>query len=311
MRTLNAESSAILSMAESIDEEFISCIKLLLDCRGRIIVTGIGKSALVAQKIVSTFNSTGSPSMFLHAADAIHGDIGMLKSEDLVICLSKSGESPEIRVLIPLVKRRNNPLIAITSNKSSYLGTAADITLSTPIKEEACPFDLAPTTSTTAQLALGDALAVALLEERGFTKSEFAENHPGGFIGKQLYLTVGTLSDKNDRPVAHLNSTVVDVISEISSKRLGAACVIDDKDRLLGIVTDGDIRRMLKQDGDFRQLSARDIMTAHPKYAQADDLAVNALAMMQEHSITQLPVLSDGKYVGMIHLHDVLREGFV
>lgn len=311
VRTLNVESSAIVRMAECIDDQFISCVKLLLDCRGRIIVTGIGKSALVAQKIVSTLNSTGAPSTFLHAADAIHGDIGMLKSDDLVICLSNSGESPEIRALIPLIQRRKTPLVCITGNKQSYLGKASDICLYTPIEEEACPFNLAPTSSTTAQLAMGDAIAVALLEERGFSKDEFAANHPGGFIGKQLYLTVGELAKQNMVPRVLPDSPSVEIITEISSKRLGAAAVTEENGRLLGIITDGDIRRMLKKDEDFRKLVASEIMTENPKSLEYHVLAVQALKIMQEFSITQLPIVNDGRYLGMVHLHDIIREGIV
>ncbi len=309
IHTLNVESSAILQLAEDLGDEFILSVQHLLDCKGRIIVTGIGKSALVAQKIVSTFNSTGAASIFLHAADAIHGDIGMLKSEDIALCLSKSGESPEIKILVPLLKRQKNKLIAITAQADSFLAKAADIVLLLPATEEACPFNLAPTTSTTAQLALGDALAVCLLQERGFTKNDFALNHPGGFIGKQLYLTVGELAAGNEVPRASENSTIIELINEISSKRLGATAILSTQEKLLGIVTDGDIRRMLNKHSDFQNLTAADIMTHTPKAVEAEVLAINARAIMQEYSITQLPVLKAGLYMGMIHLHDILREG--
>lgn len=277
----------------------------------RLVLTGIGKSAIVAQKITATLNSTGSPALFLHAADAIHGDLGMVQPADFVLCLSKSGETPEIRVLAPLVKNFGNPLVAITANPQSSLARQADYLLYTPIEQEADPNNLAPTCSTTAQMALGDALAVALLSHKGFGSQDFARFHPGGALGKQLYLRVADLYPMHERPLVGPDATLSEVILEISSKRLGATAVADLNGQLLGIITDGDLRRMLQRGGDLGIAHAGDILSPTPKSVGPDTLAVHALSIMREHSISQLLVLENNQYLGMIHLHDLLREGLV
>jgi arabinose-5-phosphate isomerase len=312
-RTVHKEAEALRALADSLHDnaDFRSCIETLVNCRGRIVLTGIGKSAIVAQKIVATLNSTGSPSLFLHAADAIHGDLGMIQPDDCVICLSKSGETSEIKVLIPLLKSFGNPLVAMTANRNSTLARQADFLLWTPVDHEADPNNLAPTTSTISQMALGDALAIVLLTHRGFSAADFAKFHPGGALGKQLYLRVRDLYDRNEKPVVRVNAALNEVILEISAKRLGATAVLDNDDRLAGIITDGDLRRMLQQQTDFTSLKATDILTRSPKYIGPDEMAVDAFALMRNHSITQLIVLDNGKYLGIVHIHDLIREGFV
>ncbi len=311
--TVHKEAEALKALADSLHDntDFRSCIEILVNCRGRIVLTGIGKSAIVAQKIVATLNSTGSPSLFLHAADAIHGDLGMIQPDDAVICLSKSGETSEIRVLIPLLKSFGNPLIAMTANRNSTLARQADFLLWTPVDQEADPNNLAPTTSTISQMALGDALAIVLLTNRGFSAADFAKFHPGGALGKQLYLRVRDLYDRNEKPAVRLDATLNEVILEISAKRLGATAVLDNDDRLAGIITDGDLRRMLQQQTDLPSLKAADILTRSPKFIGPDEMAVDAFALMRNHSITQLIVLDNGKYLGIVHIHDLMREGFV
>ena len=291
--------------------DFGRCVETIASSSGRLILTGIGKSAIVAQKIVATLNSTGTPAMFLHAADAIHGDLGMIRPNDLVLCLSKSGESSEIKVLIPLLKNFGNPLIAMTAQRSSTLARQADYLLWTPIEQEADPNNLAPTASTTSQMALGDALAVALLAYKGFSPEDFGKFHPGGALGKQLYLRVRDLYTLHERPVIGPDASLKDIILEISSKRLGATAVLDEQGQLLGIITDGDLRRMLQRGGDFSSVSAHDLLVRTPKSIAPDALAVSALALMREHSISQLLVLEDNHYLGMVHLHDLIREGLV
>ncbi|MEN9414324.1 MAG: hypothetical protein RLZ62_628 [Bacteroidota bacterium] len=312
-QTVHKEAEALRALADSLHDNayFRSCIETLVNCRGRIVLTGIGKSAIVAQKIVATLNSTGSPSLFLHAADAIHGDLGMIQPDDCVICLSKSGETSEIKVLIPLLKSFGNPLVAMTANRNSTLARQADFLLWTPVEHEADPNNLAPTTSTISQMALGDALAIVLLTHRGFSAADFAKFHPGGALGKQLYLRVRDLYDRNEKPVVRVNAALNEVILEISAKRLGATAVLDNDDRLAGIITDGDLRRMLQQQTDFTSLKATDILTRSPKYIGPDEMAVDAFALMRNHSITQLIVLDNGKYLGIVHIHDLIREGFV
>ncbi len=312
-QTVHKEAEALRALADSLHDnaDFRSCIETLVNCRGRIVLTGIGKSAIVAQKIVATLNSTGSPSLFLHAADAIHGDLGMIQPDDCVICLSKSGETSEIKVLIPLLKSFGNPLVAMTANRNSTLARQADFLLWTPVDHEADPNNLAPTTSTISQMALGDALAIVLLTHRGFSAADFAKFHPGGALGKQLYLRVRDLYDRNEKPVVRVNAALNEVILEISAKRLGATAVLDNDDRLAGIITDGDLRRMLQQQTDFTSLKATDILTRSPKYIGPDEMAVDAFALMRNHSITQLIVLDNGKYLGIVHIHDLIREGFV
>lgn len=312
-RTIRIEAEALLALADSLDDttDFQACVEAIAASPGRLVITGIGKSAIVAQKITATLNSTGTPALFLHAADAIHGDLGMIRPYDLVLCISKSGETSEIRVLVPLVKNFGNPLIAMTANRQSTLARQADYVLWTPIEHEADPNNLAPTASTTAQMALGDALAVALLAYKGFSPDDFAKFHPGGALGKQLYLRVRDLYTLHERPHVGAAASLNEVILEISSKRLGATAVLDESEHLLGIITDGDLRRMIQRGGDFSHLSARDILSAHPKSIEPDALAIDALTLMRSNSISQLVVMDDGKYLGMVHLHDLVREGLV
>ncbi len=305
------ESSAIHNITNFIDDNFEACVREIYSAKGRVVVTGVGKSAIIANKIVATLNSTGTPSIFMHAADAIHGDLGMVQSEDIVICISKSGNTPEIKVLVPLLKRRGSKLVALVSNTNSYLAEQADFILNATIAEEACPHNLAPTTSTTVHLALGDALAVCLLELRDFSSRDFAEYHPGGSLGKQLYLKVSDIYAHNELPIVGPSTSLKDVILEISSKRLGCTAVIDDKSNLLGIITDGDLRRMLQKNANLNGIIATDIMTRTPKKIEKDEFAVAALHMMQENNITQLVVMNGPQIAGFVHLHDLLKEGIV
>jgi arabinose-5-phosphate isomerase len=306
---LRAEAEAILSLESTINQEFIDCTHAILNSNGRLVVSGIGKSAIIAQKIVATMNSTGQPAVFMHAADAIHGDLGMIQSNDLVMVISKSGDTPEIKVLVPLLKRLDNQLIALVSNLESYLALQADFVLNAHIEREACPLNLAPTTSTTVALAVGDALSMALLEARSFTKTDFAQYHPGGSLGKRLYLKVVDIYPQHAVPTVKKEASVQEIIFEISSKRLGATAVLNEKEELLGIVTDGDLRRMLNTYTNFSSLTAENIMTAQPKTIDANEYAVNALQLMQEKSITQLVVTDNNRVVGFVHLHDLLKEG--
>ncbi len=310
INTIRDEAIAITNLIKSIDNDFLNCIDLILHSKGRVIVTGIGKSAIVGQKIVATLNSTGTPANFLHAADAIHGDLGTIQPDDIVVCLSKSGETPEIKILVPLLKEYGSSLIAIVGNTESYLAKQADFVIDTTVSKEACPNNLAPTSSTTAQMVMGDALAVCLLEARGFTPGDFARLHPGGAIGKQLYLKVSDLYPGNRVPQVQFNDTIQKVIIEISSNRLGATAVLKGKS-LLGIITDGDLRRMLEKSTDFSSLTAMDIMSENPRTIASDTLVVNALSLMRQNNITQLLVVDKNKYKGVIHLHDILREGIL
>ena len=310
INTILIEAKAIASLTESINENFVNAVQIIASSKGRLIVTGIGKSAIVGQKIVATLNSTGTPSIFMHAADAIHGDLGMIQDDDVVLCLSKSGETSEIKVLVPFIKNLGNQIVAIVSNKKSYLAQQADFILHTPIEQEADPNNLAPTTSTTAQIVMGDALATSLLAVKGFTPKDFAKFHPGGTLGKQMYLRVSDLYPKNERPKVDIHTPLQPIILEISSKRLGMTAVLDNEE-LVGIITDGDLRRMLNQERTTSNLTASDIMTANPKTIDKHALAVNALELMRKQSITQLIVMNDVKYVGVIHLHDLIREGLV
>ena len=310
-RTLRIETETLQGLQAGIGADFVAAVEVLDRSTGRIIVTGIGKSAIIAQKIVATFNSTGSPAIFLHAADAIHGDLGMVRPEDVVLCLSKSGDTPEIKVLVPMLKHLGSELIALVSNRASFLATQADHVLHVPVSQEADPNNLAPTASTTAQLAMGDAVATALLALRGFTPRDFAQYHPGGHLGKQLYLRVADLYPLNERPLIAPTADLRTTILEMTSKRLGCAVVCTHDHEVLGIVTDGDLRRMLEKTPDTTGLTARDIMTAGAKTVTADTLAVRALALLRQHQITQLIVTEDGRYVGMLHLHDLIREGII
>jgi arabinose-5-phosphate isomerase len=276
-----------------------------------LVVSGIGKSAVIAQKIVATLNSTGTPSLFMHAADAIHGDLGMIRPEDVVLCISKSGETAEIKVLVPLLRHLGNTLVGMTSKADSFLGRQADLLLHTPVDQEADPNNLAPTASTTAQIAMGDALATSLLASRGFTPQDFAQFHPGGALGKQLYLRVSDLYPQNERPVVTPKADIRQTILEMTSKRLGCTAVLDEQEHLLGVITDGDLRRMLEDGRDTQGLTAADIMSSQPRTIQADALAVKALEQMRANSITQLIVLDGQQYVGIIHLHDLIREGLI
>lgn len=305
------ESLAIHNIINFIDDKFEACVREIYSAKGRVVITGVGKSAIIANKIVATLNSTGTPSIFMHAADAIHGDLGMIQSEDIVICISKSGNTPEIKVLIPLLKRRGSKLVALVSNTNSYLAEQADFILNATIAEEACTLNLAPTTSTTVHVALGDALAVCLLELRGFTSKEFAEYHPGGSLGKQLYLKVSDIYTYNELPIVGPHALLRDVILEISSKRLGCTAVVDENNILLGIITDGDLRRMLQKDSNLSAITAKDIMTRTPKKIDKDEFAVAALHLMQENNITQLAVMHGAQIDGFVHLHDLLKEGIV
>ena len=310
INTLQTEADSILNLKKFIEEDFVKSVEAIFQSKGRVIVTGIGKSAIIGQKLVATFNSTGTPAGFMHAADAIHGDLGTISREDIVICISKSGNTPEIRVLVPLLKQGGNLLIAMVGNTDSFLSSHADFVLNTFVEKEACPNNLAPTSSTTSQLAMGDALAVCLLECREFSKNDFAKFHPGGALGKKLYLRVGDICGQNAQPIVEWNAAIKNVIVEISSKRLGATAVVKDQ-KLIGIITDGDLRRMLEKSDHISNLIASDIMNAHPKSIEASELAVNALETLQANNISQLIVMSEGKYAGFIHLHDLLKEGIL
>ena len=308
---ISAQADAIKKMADLLSVDFEKAVNLIFHSKGRLVITGIGKSAIIANKIVATLNSTGTPAIFMHAADAIHGDLGTILKDDIVICISKSGNTPEIKVLIPLIKNFKNPIIAITGNKSSFLAKQSDFVLSTYVDKEACPNNLAPTTSTTAQLVMGDALAVCLLNLRGFTSKDFAKFHPGGSLGKTLYLRVKDIIDQNPKPQVALDTLMKEVIIEISQKRLGATAVIDQS-KIVGIITDGDIRRMLESNADFNQLTAKDIMSNNPKTVSENALAVDALEMLEQNSITQIIAIDDkNKYSGVVHLHDLIKEGIL
>lgn len=308
--TLIIEAESVRNLQNYINNDFAACVQLIYESKGRVIVTGIGKSAIIAQKIVATLNSTGTPSIFMHAADAIHGDLGTLQQDDVVICISKSGNTPEIKVLVPLLKTGGNKLIALVGNIDSYLAIQSDYILNSTVEKEACPNNLAPTSSTTAQLAMGDALAVCLLDYRGFSSTDFAKYHPGGSLGKKLYLKVGDISSQNQQPQVKPGDSIKSVIMEISSKRLGATAVVDNNE-LVGVITDGDLRRMLEKADTTADLKASDIMNSNPKRIEADELAVNAMLLLEQNNITQLIVVDKGKYQGFVHLHDLLKEGII
>ncbi len=310
IRTIADEAAAIQNLSKSINDDFLKCIQHIITSKGRVVVTGIGKSAIVGQKIVATFNSTGTPAIFMHAADAIHGDLGIIQKEDIIICLSKSGETPEIKVLVPLLKQHGSLLISIAGNINSYLALQSDYVLDTTVSREACPNNLAPTSSTTAQMVMGDALAVCLLEARGFTAGDFAKFHPGGALGKKMYLKVSDLYIRNQKPMVKTSDDIKKVILEISSKRLGATAVLEGS-KLAGIITDGDLRRMLEKDLDLRKQLAGDIMSAGPKTVSPSTLVIDALTLMRKNNITQLLVVERSSYKGVIHLHDILKEGII
>ena len=310
-QTIALQAEAIAGLAAFVNEDFCKAVERLSKPGGRLIISGIGKSALVAQKIVATMNSTGTPSIFMHAADAIHGDLGMIQQSDNVMIVSKSGDSPEIKILAPLIKNFGNILIGMVGNVRSYLATHSDIVLNTTVSKEACPNNLAPTTSTTAQMVMGDALAVCLMEARGFKPEDFAKYHPGGALGKKLFLRVADLAILNEKPLVKESATVKEVLVEITAKRLGTAAVVDVKGKITGIITDGDIRRMLEKQDSFISLTAIDIMGSNPKIIEAGELAINALEKMRQNNISQLLVINEGVYAGVIHLHDLIREGII
>ncbi len=305
------EANAIKKLIDYIDDDFEACVNEILGCKGRVVVTGIGKSAIIANKIVATLKSTGTPALFMHAADAIHGDLGMVQKDDIAICISKSGNTPEVKVLVPLLKRRNVKLVALVSNVDSYLGKQADYVLNATIESEACPNNLAPTTSTTAHLVMGDALAVCLLKAKDFTEKDFAKSHPGGALGKQLYLMVDDIYPNNELPIVNESATIKDVIIEISSKRLGVTAVVDNNNILQGIITDGDLRRMLAKNVEINTVTAVDIMTKNALTVPKGTYAIKVLNLMQEKNITQIVVEEKGEVLGFVHLHDLLKEGIV
>ncbi|MFP4845662.1 SIS domain-containing protein [Winogradskyella sp. PE311] len=308
--TIQLESEAIAHLSQLLTDDFSNAVELIYNSKGRVIITGIGKSAIIANKIVATLNSTGTPAIFMHAADAIHGDLGLILEDDVVICISKSGNTPEIKVLVPLIKNAKNKMIALTGNKDSFLGQQADYILNTYVAQEACPNNLAPTTSTTAQLVMGDALAVCLLELRGFSSKDFAKYHPGGALGKRLYLRVNDLSSQNLKPQVGLEASLKEVIVEITEKMLGVTAVIEN-DKIIGIITDGDLRRMLSKSNTIANLKAKDIMSSNPRRIAEDAMAVDAKEVMEAHGISQLLVEHKGNYAGVVHLHDLIKEGII
>jgi len=309
-KTIETERDAIAQLSSLLTDDFASIVNCIIQAKGRVIISGIGKSAIIATKIVATLNSTGTPAIFMHAGDAIHGDLGTVQDNDVVICISNSGNTPEIKMLVPLIKRGTNKLIAMTGNTDSFLAKQADYILNTHVEKEACPNGLAPTTSTTAQLVMGDALAIVLLEIKGFTSSDFAKYHPGGSLGKRLYLRVSDLVSKNQVPSVQQDEDVKKVIVEISKKMLGVTAVLD-REKVVGIVTDGDIRRMLNKHDNIKGLTAKDIMTTNPKTISANTLAIKALEQMQKKGISQLLAMDNDTYVGVIHLHNLINEGIL
>ena len=309
-QTIETESKAILNLVSLVNHEFAEAVRYIYQSNGRVIITGIGKSANIATKIVATLNSTGTPSIFMHAADAIHGDLGTIQENDSVICISKSGNTPEIKVLVPLIKAIGNKLIAITSNKDSFLGQEADYVLNAYVEKEACPNNLAPTSSTTAQLVMGDALAMSLLDLRGFSSSDFAKFHPGGSLGKQLYLRVSNLTQQNKKPQVTPDTNIKDVIMEISKNMLGVTAVTDGS-AIVGIITDGDLRRMMSTNDSFKGLTAKDIMSKNPKTIDNNAMAVAAMEVMETNGITQILAQENGIYSGVVHIHDLTKEGII
>ncbi len=309
-KTLATQGEAIHNLSQYVDNDFVNAVNCIRNAKGRVVISGIGKSAIIASKIVATLNSTGTPAIFMHAADAIHGDLGTIQKDDVVVCISKSGDTPEIKMLVPLIKNGKNRMIGMTGNMDSFLAKKADYVINTHVEKEACPNNLAPTTSTTAQLVMGDALAICLLELRGFSSKDFAKYHPGGTLGKKLYLRVSDIAQNNMKPMVNLDTDVKRVIVEISEKMLGVTAVIKN-DQIVGIVTDGDIRRMLNKYDHINGLTAKDIMTSNPKVIQADVLAVKALKEMQDNEISQLLVMEGEHYLGVVHLHNLVNEGII
>ena len=311
LRTIELEARSVSGLTAFINEDFVQAVENIAAAKGRVVISGIGKSAVVAQKIVATLNSTGTPALFMHAADAIHGDLGMIQQNDVVMLISKSGDSPEIKVLVSLIKNFGNTIIGMVGNTNSYLALQSNIVLNTTVEQEACPNNLAPTTSTTAQMVMGDALAVCLMELKGFNSDDFAKFHPGGMLGKKLYLRVSDLSSQNEKPAVFANATLKEVIVEMTKKRLGTAVVVNNEQAVLGIITDGDLRRMLESTNDFTGLTAKDIMSKTPKTITADALATEALDVLRSNNISQLVVIENEIYAGVIHLHDLIREGII
>ncbi len=311
LKTIQLEVESVDMLKRFIDSDFEKAVKAIARCKGRLVISGIGKSAIIAQKIVATLNSTGTPSVYMHGADAIHGDLGIVQKQDIVLIISKSGESPEIKVLVPLVKNFGNLLIGMVGSTNSFLAKKSDIVINTTVLQEACPNNLAPTTSTTAQMVMGDALAVCLMKVNGFNTEDFAKYHPGGSLGKKLYLRVSDMSSQNEKPAVSTEATVSEAIVEISKKRLGATVVLNKENTIAGIITDGDLRRMLSANQSFAKLKAKDIMTKDPKTIEAGSLAVDALELMRKNNISQLVVTKNNHYAGFIHLHDLIREGII
>ena len=307
-KTLQIEGESLLSLIDQLNDDFKDAVESILKSKGRLVITGVGKSANIAHKMVATFNSTGQPALFMHAADALHGDLGNVLKDDVVLCISNSGNTEEIKALIPLIRTMGNTLIGMTGNTESFLAKESKYVINSHVAKEACPNNLAPTSSTTAQLALGDALAVCLLEKRNFSEEDFAKYHPGGSLGKRLYLTAGELAAKHERPQVDINDSLSTVVIEISKKRLGA-CVVLDQSKIAGIITDGDIRRALEKNANLSDFKASEVMSKSPKSVEASDLASHALGILEKHNITQLVVLDKGSFAGIIHLHDILKEG--
>ena len=311
LKTIELEAQSVEGLRSSINDDFIAAVEAIAATKGRVVVSGIGKSAVIAQKIVATLNSTGTPSIFMHAADAIHGDLGMIQQEDLVVIISKSGESPEIRVLVPLIKNFGNTIIAMVGNTHSTLARLASLVLDTTVKQEACPNNLAPTSSTTAQLVMGDALAICLMELKGFRSADFAKFHPGGALGKKLYLRVMDLAADNEKPSVKVGQSIREVIVSMTASRLGVTAVVNDSNELLGIITDGDLRRMLEKGTAIDGITAGDIMTKHPATIGPEEMAVSALDLLRKKEITQLAITENQQYLGIIHIHDLVREGLI
>lgn len=310
-RTIELEAQSVAGLAAFIDASFEKAVTTIHASKGRLVISGIGKSAIVGQKIVSTLNSTGTPSLFMHAADAIHGDLGMIQEDDVVMIISKSGESPEIKVLVPLIKNFGNTLVGMVGNTESFLASQSDIILNTTVSKEACPNNLAPTSSTTAQMVMGDVLAVCLMELNGFTGKDFARYHPGGNLGKRMYLRVADLYINNEKPQVRASASLKEVIVEITQKRLGVTAVTDENEQITGIITDGDLRRMLEKSDDLTSVTAKDILSVNPKTIEPGVLAVEALDVLRNHNISQLAVAENGRYLGILHIHDLVREGIV
>lgn len=311
LQTIELEAASVAGLSAFINADFEKAIQLIYASKGRLVISGIGKSAIVAQKIVATLNSTGTPALFMHAADAIHGDLGMIQEADIVLIISKSGESPEIKVLVPLIRSFGNPLIGMVGNIDSFLAKEAAIVLNTTVSQEACPNNLAPTSSTTVQMVMGDVLAVCLMELNGFSERDFAKYHPGGNLGKRLYLRVGELSNQNASPKVLASASLREVIVEITQKRLGITAVVNEQNQIIGIITDGDLRRMLEKSSSLDQITANDILTLNPKTIGADNLAVEALEILRNNNISALLVAQNNEYLGVLHLHDLVREGIV